>query len=83
MNHIQFNEGGDENAKDHLIPLTPRNKIWIDHGSQSPSSSASIWNRLGRRLRRTIQKFESILPFDEGKDLRPPGHEVSFGQLDV
>jgi len=38
-----------------------------------------MWNSLGRRLRRTIQKPESILPFDVGKDMCPPGHEVPFG----
>jgi len=83
MNHIRLCEGGNENTEDHLIPLTPRKKDRIDHGGRSFNSSTGIRNSLGRRRRRTIQKPVSIMFFDVGKDLSPPGHEILFGQFDM
>jgi hypothetical protein len=63
--------------------MTSRKIIRIDNSSRSTIDRAGIRDMLCRRLRRTVEKTKSILPFDVGKDLSIPSHEIAFGQLDV
>jgi hypothetical protein len=63
--------------------LIPGEEVWVDDGGGCSSNSAWIWNRLGRRKRRTIKETISVLAFDIRKNLSSPGHEVTFGKFDA
>jgi hypothetical protein len=83
MDNVGVGESGDENTKNHLIPLNPSKVFWVDSSCRSASVSRWIWNSLRRRLRRAIKESIGALTFDVGEDLSSPRHEVAFGKFNM